>query len=543
LLKVDSIFLPQFGKRVLFWYRTSILIMSQPTMKDSKQEQELLAEAEWKKMSINGNDPETSSSNDSFFERLFVKLYGNISIQERYRVGWLAATLFFIIGGYWLLRSLKDPIVATIVGVEYIPKCKILSLFVVFGLVAIYNKLVDLFPKHQLFYIIGGFYAAVFFIISVFLDHPTIGLQNTNADPSRILGWVSYCTIESFGSICISCFWAFVNSSIDLEGAKSAFGLIIAGAQIGSILGPTVATQAVSLGVPRCYSFGAICMGLMVLMIYGYVQIFGVLAEEKGGKKKKSAGIMEGAVLFWKHNYVKGLFCVSCLFMVEVTILDFSMKVLAKHDFDLKYPDDPHQATKAFAAFMGLFGQVTNSISFTFSLLGTSMVIRKLGLPKTLLAFPSLCLVMITIVFLYPNLWVVFGAMMMLKGFSYALNNPCKEILYQPTSQAVKFKSKSWIDTFGARGSKAAGSIVTNAFADSLPGLLTYGSFTAMAVSAFLIYIAKYMGEQFTYLTENELVVGGEEEETIPTAAVVDDTSCGVAEEGQEDKEKSEEQV
>ena len=32
---------------------------------------------------------------------------------------------------------------------------------------------------------------------------------------------------------------------------------------------------------------------------------------------------------------------------------------------------------------------------------------------------------------------------------------------------STKFKAKSWIDVFGARGSKAAGSIVTNAFSDS----------------------------------------------------------------------------
>ena len=37
---------------------------------------------------------------------------------------------------YWLLRSLKDPIVATIVGVDYIPNCKMLSLVVVFTLVS-----------------------------------------------------------------------------------------------------------------------------------------------------------------------------------------------------------------------------------------------------------------------------------------------------------------------------------------------------------------------------------------------------------------------
>ena len=57
----------------------------------------------------------------------------------------------------------------------------------------------------------------------------------------------------------------------------------------------------------------------------------------------------------------------------------------------------------------------------------------------------------------------------LLKG-STALNVPCKEILYQPTSSNVKFKAKSWIDVFGARGSKALG-VVTNAFSDSAADL------------------------------------------------------------------------
>jgi AAA family ATP:ADP antiporter len=42
--------------------------------------------------------------------------------------------------------------------------------------------------------------------------------------------------------------------------------------------------------------------------------------------------------------------------------------------------------------------------------------------------------------------------MMVIKGMSYALNNPTKEILYQMTSINIKFKCKSWIDTFGQRG-------------------------------------------------------------------------------------------
>ncbi len=64
------------------------------------------------------------------------------------------------------------------------------------------------------------------------LADPNIGLSNTDASPRRILGWVSYCAIESFGSICISLFWAFVNSIMHFDGAKSAYGLIVAGAQV-----------------------------------------------------------------------------------------------------------------------------------------------------------------------------------------------------------------------------------------------------------------------------------------------------------------------
>jgi AAA family ATP:ADP antiporter len=64
--------------------------------------------------------------------------------------------------------------------------------------------------------------------------------------------------------------------------------------------------------------------------------------------------------------------------------------------------------------------------------------------------------------------------MILIKGMSYALNNPTKEILYQMTSTAIKFKCKSWIDTMGQRGAKATGSLLTNAFANSLADLIRY---------------------------------------------------------------------
>ena len=204
------------------------------------------------------------------------RVRSSIEGEDFLRVLWLSSTLFFVVGGYWLLRSLKDPIMSGISGVEYIPQAKIVSLFVVLALVVVYNKLLDIMPKHHLFYLMGGVYGIFFTIMGFLLMHPTIGLPNTTPSPDRLLGWVSYCTIESFGSMVVQAYWALVNASVDVHFAKKNFGYIIAGAQIGSILGPTIATRANVLGVPTLYLGGAICMFCIIGVMYLYIQKYGI---------------------------------------------------------------------------------------------------------------------------------------------------------------------------------------------------------------------------------------------------------------------------
>jgi ATP:ADP antiporter, AAA family len=479
-------------------------------------------------------------------DKLYHKLYGNdLPLSEMLRTLCLASTLFFMIGGYWTLRSLKDPILTALCGVSVIPKAKMLSVFVVLGVVSFYNHLIDSsIPKHHLFYMFGCFYFVVFCAISLLLMHPTHGLANQQPSPSRLLGWISYCAIESFGSVMVSLFWSFANSNISLATAKASYGVMVATAQVGSIIGPTIVNRyAETWGPAKCYLLGAMCMLLLQGTMYTYISIYGVQERNEAcaaetaanlGKKKEKAGVLEGLHLFWKFNYVKGIFAISCLFMVAVTIVDYTLKMLARDRFSLEYPCEvgmscyntdidnvdgtgehgmSEDATAAFTAFMGFFGQVTNTLSFTFSLLGTSAVIRYLGLRWTLLLFPSMVLCVIIMVRLEPTLYVCFGAMIMLKAASYSLNNPTKEILYQPTSSAVRYKAKSWIDIFGARGSKALGSVVTNAFSDSAQNLVANGSLVGMAVASFLIWNATFMGKKFEEYTASGYIVGGDENE------------------------------
>jgi AAA family ATP:ADP antiporter len=402
-----------------------------------------------------------------------------------------------------------------------------------------------MYPKHHLFYMMGAAYGVAFTIMGLLLLHPTIGLANTQADPTRILGWVSYCTIESFGSMVVQCYWALVNASVDVHFAKKNFGTIIAGAQIGSILGPSLATQADYLGVPTLYLFGSVVMFFMVGAMYLYIDKFGVGEEsEEPSSSKKSGkpdeGIMEGLNLFYQYDFVKGIFAISSFSMIQVTVIDYMMKVLAKERYENLYPNDPQAALRGFASFMGYFGQTTNTISFLFSFFGTSVVIKQFGFSNTLLAYPLILLVCTVFVWMMPTIWVVFSVMMIIKGMSYALNNPAKEILYQRTSSAIKFKCKSWIDTFGQRSAKATGSLITNQFATSIMDLTNYGSAAGLLILVWLLYISDWMGKEFERLTAADEKVG----ETPVVAAQAmqelsqaqndeEDTSCGLDEEGQ----------
>lgn len=65
-------------------------------------------------------------------------------------------------------------------------------------------------------------------------------------------------------------FWAFTNSSVHLEGAKSFYGLILAGAQVGAIFGSTLATNAEWLSLPTCYALGGVMPACMSVLIFFY---------------------------------------------------------------------------------------------------------------------------------------------------------------------------------------------------------------------------------------------------------------------------------
>jgi AAA family ATP:ADP antiporter len=390
-----------------------------------------------------------------------------MSKDEFKKFGILSVTLMVILGNYWILRVMKNAIFGKFVDFQmYQPWAKVSSLVVIAVLVLVYSKLVDLFSKDKLFYILCTFFGLWIIGLGYFIAHPHLVAVSKGSFlypfvswiPGRAIGWISYVSLEAVSFIIIL-FWAFVASVTKTESAKKGYGLILFVTQIGTIAGSAFVAKYAGIGAGKL-SLSTIVMmsGSIILTVSLLVKLYMTVVPreevaEKAADKKKS-GFLEGLKLLITRPYVMGIFVVATMYEVIGTVLEFQMNSLGKMIYPL---------AEDFAAFNAKYGMGINGLALVFALIGTSFFMRKFGLRFCLVAYPSVIAVIIcsVLAFNYVGannhqlMWALFAGMIGIKGLNYALNNPTKEIMYIPTSKDVKFKAKGWIDLFGNRSTKA----------------------------------------------------------------------------------------
>lgn len=432
-------------------------------------------------------------------DKIHSYFWGDFDREEIKKFSILSLMFFCMIGSYWLLRTQKDAVFNALVGFEYQPYAKMLSFVASIMVALMYSKLVDLLSKDRLLMVLATFFGGGFLCISLLLAHPTIGFANEIASPSRWLGWAIYVFIELSGTTLVGLFWAFVTSSTNADSAQKGYPIVIAGSQAGSVLGSWFSYQSARFGNQFLFMLGAFGFCLIVPCVFLYNALVSRRMRVGAGSASRSkTGMLEGLRVLISRPYVLGILVLATAYEVVATILEFQMKMLAR---------DVYHTKEAFAAFNGLYGMITNSLALVFALLGTSYLMRRFGLRFCLLVFPVATGIMVGAMWFAPSLAMATAGMIVIKALSYALNNPSKEIMYIPTSHDVRFKAKSWIDSFGGRSSKSIGAVVNTIFSDSMTSLLMYGTLLSLGLIGIWIVVASYVGHRFAYLVKHQEVV------------------------------------
>jgi len=488
-----------------------------------------------------------------------------------------------IIAGFWLLDSLKDPIVANTIGIEYQPIAKIMSVGATLFIVCIYDYLTSVVSRPTLFHIVSGFFGIATMVIAALLTHPKHGLSNEEKGPHRMLGWFAFCTIEAYGSLMVALFWSFTNSIMDLEQAKGAYGLIIATAQIGAILGSTLATNASSIGISQLFVISSVMIFSVSLLIKCYHLTFRDYITESMKSRVRSvsesnhvdpllnnaaqalrsapigssfdlpaphavhstthtpfddaedevteitefnpinplgrptllqslqtrlAAFSEGLMLLFRYSYMIKLLCVSCLYEIVMTIMDFQFKVLGSHSKQALSHNV--EAGDGFAQLLGHFGQFTNVLSFMLSFFGFSYLVHNVGVRHSLMVFPTVLFIAVIVTNLVPSMWVLFVMVSTMKAMIFSLHDPVHELLYIPTSEAIKFKVKAWIDVFGSRLAKAIGSTVCTLAGANVSTLRRTSEIPCLVLAAVILGITYNIGHEFEALIASKTFIGAD---------------------------------
>lgn len=449
--------------------------------------------------------------------------YPDIHKDDIRKASLLGLTFFFIVGAYWLLRLIKDLFfynsLAFPVSLGWdadagrlaVPTAKFWSPFVVLCCVIIYTKLVDMFEKYKLFYIIVGFYTLAFSAITaIMFAQATYGDAFVGKDLLFYTGYTAYWLTESLGSVLVAFFWSFTVSSTPSDQAKRTFPFIVALGQIGSISCSSLLYLPGAVWVKLSIAIAMlICVFLTVRHLINVIPADQMKSDKE--EKKSKPDMLSGIKLLVTEPYFMGVLIVSTFYEIAGTIVDYQMKSQVK------------LAGMNFEWFQATLGTSVNLLSFVIALLGTSALMKRFGIRVCLLIYPASFAFMLTGLYLYyqsglstPTLlaWAAFSVMLIVKAASYAVNNPIKDMMYIPTSKDAKFKVKGIIDMLGGRSAKGTGAAIAGKFnvagnpAASMHNLFLYGSLVGLGIIGVWIAAALYVDRKNQSLVKNNEILG-----------------------------------
>lgn len=462
----------------------------------------------------------------SLLQTITRPMFGAFEREEFKKFLRMGLSLTFILGSYWVLRTLKGALFCELAGAAFQPYAKTVSIVcMVFSLMA-YTRLLDKYSRDKVFYILSGFYIVGTFIFGLLLLHPSFGQAAREVICARtgmafwgtqILAYAWYVFVESYGSLMVALFWAIASDTTLPESAKKGFSLVVAVGQVGGIFLPYTIN-----GLPQILGYKTSSLSVMLCSVTIFASVYFLRnffkktpsnlmvsfhgKNEKQEEAEQEPGFFEGLRILFKHRYLLGIFVAVALPDLLIAIFDFHFQLMAA---------DQYQGV-ALAQYWGLYGSSVNIVAFLCLVLGIGNITRLLGVRTALILMPLIFAGAILGFITLNSLNFLFGLMVCSKAINYALNGPAIKQLYIPTTHDTRFKAQAWIETFGSRGSKEAGALFNMTLTPLQKSLgaiagrarhIAYSSYFGFALITMWVFIAAALGKTYKQAIDQKKVV------------------------------------
>lgn len=347
---------------------------------------------------------------------------------------WAAATFFFVLAPYYVLRPVRDEFAAHS-GVGAIPWLYTGTFITSLVIAPIFAFLVARLKRNVFIPLFYGFLAvnaAIFWILLT---------QGLALETTHKVFFVWQTAVSVFA---VSLFWSLMADVFDGEQARRMFPVVTVGGSLGGALGSAIV------------SFGTSAIGRANLLLVAILFLIGAIvcamnlsraAPPKAraqGDEKVGGGVLAGFSTLIRSPYLIGIaLWVMMLSLGNTFFYSIQTDLVNKADLG-------RDATTAFFGRIDLAMHVINPI-LQFTL--TRFLLGRVGVGITLGLVALIYGLSYVSVALWPVIPVLAVCIVSMRASQYGLSNPAREALWPVVDREEKYKAKNVVDNAVFRGS------------------------------------------------------------------------------------------
>jgi len=362
----------------------------------------------------------------------------------------MSAYFFLVITSFWILKPLKKTLFVLHYeaqpfllgpfawnGAQAELVAKVANMFVALAAVFVFSRLSLRFRRDRLSVIVTTFFLAVYAVFFATLSHP---------EPGVVAIWCFYLFGDLLSTLMVATFFAFLNDSLDPDGAKRLLGVIGLGGVAGGFFGSTILRTFIDdLSRPAWLVVTAVLgVGILILARSAGRRAAPPRRPTSEVARPSRGSVASGARLVFGSSYLTAIAVMVGVYEIASTIVDFQFTSAVRNE--LSGPAIARHISSVYA--------VTNAVSFGVQLFLTSFVLTRHGPGVALLILPSVLLLGAGGFVVAPTL--ALGSLLSVadNGLSYSIHQSAKESLYVPATTDEKYRAKAFIDMFVQRFAK-----------------------------------------------------------------------------------------
>lgn len=347
---------------------------------------------------------------------------------------WSWLYIFSVLSSYYIMRPIRDEMgVAS--GVETLPWLFTGTLLGMMLVNPPFAALVARLPRVRFISAAYRFFMAnllLFFLL----------LKVATPEQNIWVGRIFFIWTSVFNLFVVSVFWALMVDVFDAGQGKRLFGVISAGATLGSILGSSLtATLSRHVGSTYLLLGSAFLLEIAVFSVRRLSRLSEALRlrpAARGVEAPIGGNILSGFTHAFRSRYLLNISVYMLLYSITSTFLYFEQATIVNRNFA------DRAARTTFFAQVDL---VVNVLTLGAQLFLTERLLRGLGMALTLTLLPALSVLGFVTLGLTPTVAIIVMFQVLRRTSNFAVARPTREVLFTVIPREDKYKAKSFIDT------------------------------------------------------------------------------------------------